>query len=180
MPSRKVKKNPAILTEIVQFTKNFRLATLGGLIVLLFIIVALFAPVLAPRDPNKMNLKDSMEPPGALYLLGTDYSGRDMLSRIMYGARVSLVISLASVMIGATAGVTLGVMAAWFKHLQNPIMRLMDIMLSFPSIIVALTIISILGTGVKQSNHCDWHLQHPRICQAGLWSDSHREELYLY
>jgi peptide/nickel transport system permease protein len=118
-------------------------------IVLIFILVGVLAPFVAPADPIKMNLRNSMKPPGVEYLLGTDYSGRDMLSRIIYGARISLVISLASVFSGALVGVALGIIAAWFKPLQTPIMRLMDIMLSFPSIIVALTIISILGSGIE-------------------------------
>ena len=150
MPLDKLKKKPAAIEKILHFGNNFPLATMGGLLVMLFIIVAALAPFIAPYDPNKMNLKDALLPPGhPLHLLGTDYSGRDMLSRLIYGARVSLFISSASVFMGAILGVFLGIVAAWFERLQNPIMRFIDIMLSFPSIIVALTIISILGTGIS-------------------------------
>jgi len=150
MPLDKLKKKPAAIEKILHFGNNFPLATMGGLLVMLFIVVAALAPFIAPYDPNKMNLKDALLPPGhPLHLLGTDYSGRDMLSRLIYGARISLFISSASVFMGAILGVFLGIVAAWFERLQNPIMRFIDIMLSFPSIIVALTIISILGTGIN-------------------------------
>jgi peptide/nickel transport system permease protein len=116
---------------------------------LVFVLVAVFAPQAAPHDPNKMNLENALEAPGAEFLLGTDYSGRDMLSRLIFGARISLFISITSVLIGVAAGVALGVIAAWFKRMQTLIMRLMDVMLSFPSIIVALTIIAIFGSGIQ-------------------------------
>ncbi len=144
------KNRLVVFDRIIRFRNNFPLATLGGVLVILFVIAAAFAPFLAPYDPNRMILRNSFLPPGTPeHLLGTDYSGRDMLSRLIYGARVSLLISSMSVSLGAMLGVFLGITAAWFKKIQSPIMRLVDIMLSFPSIIVALTIISILGTGVS-------------------------------
>jgi len=143
------KKVLSAVAGIINFAKSFPLATLGGIIVLAFVLVAVLAPFAAPQDPNKMNLDRALESPGPDFLLGTDYSGRDMLSRLIFGARVSLFISLTSVILGVVVGVVLGVVAAWFRYLQTPIMRLMDIMLSFPSIIVALTIIAILGSGIQ-------------------------------
>jgi len=147
--AKRVKRAPAAIVGILNFAKSFPLATIGGIIVLAFVLVAVLAPYVAPQDPNKMNLENALERPGPEFLLGTDYSGRDMLSRLIFGARVSLFISLTSVILGVVVGVVLGVVAAWFRHLQTPIMRLMDIMLSFPSIIVALTIIAILGSGIQ-------------------------------
>lgn len=149
MSSKRVKKAPAAIVEIINFVKSFPLATIGGIIVFAFVLVAVLAPYVAPQNPNKMNLENALERPGSEFRLGTDYSGRDMLSRLIFGARVSLFISLTSVILGAVIGVMLGVVAAWFRYLQTPIMRLMDIMLSFPSIIVALTIIAILGSGIQ-------------------------------
>lgn len=149
MSAKTDKKAPSAVSGIINFAKSFPLATLGGIIVLAFVLVAVLAPFVAPQDPNKMNLDRALESPGPDFLLGTDYSGRDMLSRLIFGARVSLFISLTSVILGVVIGVILGVVAAWFRYLQTPIMRLMDIMLSFPSIIVALTIIAILGSGVQ-------------------------------
>ena len=149
MSAKTDKKAPSAVSGIINFAKSFPLATLGGIIVLAFVLVAVLAPFVAPQDPNKMNLDRALESPGPDFLLGTDYSGRDMLSRLIFGARVSLFISLTSVILGVVIGVILGVVAAWFRYLQTPIMRLMDIMLSFPSIIVALTIIAILGSGIQ-------------------------------
>jgi peptide/nickel transport system permease protein len=143
------KKKPTFVSGILNFARSFPLATLGGVIVLAFVLIAVLAPFVAPQDPNKMNLDNALERPSSAFPLGTDYSGRDMLSRLIFGARVSLFISLTSVILGAVIGVLLGVVAAWFRFIQAPIMRLMDIMLSFPSIIVALTIIAILGSGVQ-------------------------------
>ncbi|MHC4159552.1 MAG: ABC transporter permease [Planctomycetota bacterium] len=149
MSVKRVKKTTGAIVEIVNFARSFPLATIGGIIVFAFVLIAVLAPQVAPQDPNKMNLEHALEPPGSEFLLGTDYSGRDMLSRLIFGARVSLFISLTSVILGVVVGVMLGVVAAWFRRLQTPIMRLMDIMLSFPSIIVALTIIAILGSGIQ-------------------------------
>jgi len=149
MSERRLKKAHEVIIEITHFTRSFPLATIGGIIVLVFVLVAVFAPQAAPHDPNKMNLENALEAPGAEFLLGTDYSGRDMLSRLIFGARISLFISITSVLIGVAAGVVLGVIAAWFKRMQTLIMRLMDVMLSFPSIIVALTIIAIFGSGIQ-------------------------------
>jgi peptide/nickel transport system permease protein len=149
MSERRLKKAHGVIPEIIYFTRSFPLATIGGIIVLVFVLVAVFAPQAAPHDPNKMNLENALEAPGAEFLLGTDYSGRDMLSRLIFGARISLFISITSVLIGVAAGVALGVIAAWFKRMQTLIMRLMDVMLSFPSIIVALTIIAIFGSGIQ-------------------------------
>jgi peptide/nickel transport system permease protein len=143
------RKTTGVVVEIINFARSFPLATIGGIIVFAFVLIAVLAPQVAPQDPNKMNLENALEPPGSEFLLGTDYSGRDMLSRLIFGARVSLFISLTSVIVGVVVGVVLGVIAAWFRRLQTPIMRLMDIMLSFPSIIVALTIIAILGSGIQ-------------------------------
>ena len=149
MSERRLKNAHGVIIEIIHFSRSFPLATIGGIIVLVFVLVAVFAPQAAPHDPNKMNLENALEAPGAEFLLGTDYSGRDMLSRLIFGARISLFISIISVLIGVAAGVVLGVLAAWFKRMQTLIMRLMDVMLSFPSIIVALTIIAIFGSGIQ-------------------------------
>jgi peptide/nickel transport system permease protein len=122
--AKRAKNAPAAIVEIINFAKSFPLATIGGIIVLAFVLVAIFAPYVAPQDPNKMNLENALESPGPEFLLGTDYSGRDMLSRLIFGARVSLFISLTSVILGVVVGVVLGVVAAWFRRLQTLIMRL--------------------------------------------------------
>ncbi len=131
------------------FWRLHRLATVGGVLVLVFVVTGLAAPVLMPRDPNQINVRAALQRPGGEYLLGTDSIGRDLLSRIMFGARVSLYISLSAVGFGMAVGVTLGTLAAYYPRLDVPVMRLMDMLLAFPGIIVALTIISVLGRGVE-------------------------------
>ena len=124
------------------------MGAIGGAIVLLFVLTGLLAPTLAPYDPNAVSIRDALQPPSRAHLLGTDNNGRDLLSRIVYGARISLTISISSVALGAVAGIALGLIAGWYRRLEGVTMRLMDVMLSFPGIIFALTIIAILGNGL--------------------------------
>lgn len=132
-----------------EFIRNYRLATIGGLIVILFLLTGLFAPLIAPRDPNKISLRDSLALPGAEFLLGADHVGRDLLSRLIYGARISMTISFSGIGVSTVIGITLGTLAGWYRKLEMPIMRLMDVLLCFPGIVIALTIIAVLGTGLE-------------------------------
>jgi ABC-type dipeptide/oligopeptide/nickel transport system permease subunit len=132
-----------------EFWRHHRLAAIGAVLVALFLFVGLAAPLLMPRDPNLINVRATLRGPSRQYLLGTDNIGRDLLSRIIYGARVSLYISVSAVGGGLVSGVALGTVAAYYRRLEAPIMRLIDMMLAFPGIIVALTVISILGRGVE-------------------------------
>ena len=138
-----------MLKSFNYFIRNYKLGAIGALIVLIFVVTALLAPWLAPKDPNQIAVRDTLKPPGAEYLLGADNNGRDLLSRIIFGARISLTIAFAAVGIGTVIGVVLGVVAAWYPRLEMPIMRLMDVLLSFPGIIIGLTIIAILGSGIE-------------------------------
>jgi peptide/nickel transport system permease protein len=132
----------------LQFARQHTLGAIGGVIVLLFVLTGLLAPVLASYDPNAVSIRDALQPPSRAHPLGTDNNGRDLLSRIMYGARISLTISVSAVALGAVAGIVLGMIAGWYRRLEGATMRLMDVMLSFPGIIFALTIIAILGNGL--------------------------------
>ena len=136
------------LHRITQFASDYRLAAIGGVIVILFIFVGVFAPWLAPADPNEISVRNTLQPPSQEHWLGTDNNGRDMLSRLIYGARISMTVSFVAVGVGAMIGVFLGLLAGWNKRLETPIMRLMDVFLSFPGIIIGLTIVAILGTGI--------------------------------
>ncbi|MGH2604222.1 MAG: ABC transporter permease [Dehalococcoidia bacterium] len=120
-------------------------AVIGGVVILLFIAVALLAPVLAPADPNEIS-RNRRAAPTAEHLFGTDELGRDVLSRVIYGARVSLRVGLVAVGIALTAGALLGVVAGYFGGwLDGVIMRVMDVMLAFPGILLAIAIVAILG-----------------------------------
>ncbi len=138
-----------LLKVIFGFARDHKLAAIGAVIVLLFVFTGLFAEQLAPKDPNRVSVRDSLTPPGAEFPLGADNNGRDMLSRIIFGARMSLYVSVTSVGIAAFVGVLLGIVSAWYRWLRAPIMRLMDVLLAFPGIVIALTIIAILGRGVE-------------------------------
>jgi len=139
----------SVVEATLRFARNERLAAAGAVIVLIFVLTALLAPQLAPMDPDQVNVRDALAPPSSLHLLGTDNQGRDLLSRVIWGARMSLYISLAAILSAAIIGALLGMLAAYYERLDMWIMRLMDILLAFPALIVALTIIAILGNGVN-------------------------------
>ena len=126
--------------------KRTRLAIPGGIVVLLFILVALLAPLIAPHDPLKNNLSKPLLSPGTVHLLGTDELGRDILSRIIYGARLSLLEGLISVFLAMAIGVPLGVFSGFVGGKTDTIlMRFVDILMAFPGVLLAVAIISVLG-----------------------------------
>jgi len=129
--------------------KNFQLY-LGGFIVLTVIFIAIFAPFLAPYHPvDDANLLYSMEAPGGEFVLGTDRQGRDLLSRIIFGARISLAVGLISQTMNTIIGVTLGLIAGYAGgKIDDLIMNLTNIMLSIPALILALAIMALLGPGL--------------------------------
>ena len=133
------------------FMRN-RLAVAGLIIVILLIFTAIFAPFLAPADPAKQNLEDKRTPPGAEYPLGADEFGRDILSRIIYGTRVALYVALVAVAIAMAFGVIVGLLAGFAGGLvDNVIMRMVDIMLAFPYLLLAIAVVAALGTGVQNT-----------------------------
>jgi ABC-type dipeptide/oligopeptide/nickel transport system permease subunit len=137
--------------------KRFRRVFLGrgvvvfGLIVLLFfIIIAVFAPLIAPYDPYETDVGNALLQPSRHHLLGTDAVGRDILSRIIFGSRTSLLIGLTVVAISTLIGTILGVLAGYYGGwIQTVIMRLIDAYMAFPMIILALMVSSLLGGGIK-------------------------------
>ena len=131
------------------FVRLHRLAAIGAVLVLLFVLAGVFAPMLVPSDPDLIDVNSTLQPPGRAHLLGTDNQGRDLLSRILFGARMSLFISITSVGAGAIVGVALGTLAGYYRRLDGPVMRLNEVMLAFPGIVVALTVVSILGRGLE-------------------------------
>ena len=135
--------------NIRYFLRNYPTACLGAIIVLVFIVTALGAEQLAPHDPNWVTPRDSVRPPDSEYIFGADHNGRDILSRVIYGARISLLISMSSVTVGLIFGVSLGALAGWNSKYELVIMRLVDMMLSFPGLITALAIVAILGSGIE-------------------------------
>jgi peptide/nickel transport system permease protein len=138
-----------------------RLAVAGLVMLLVIVLVALFAPWLAPQNPydlTRLDLLDARQPPGTqsmvggmTYWLGTDGQGRDMLSAIMYGLRVSLVVGVLSGAIALTIGSITGVLAAYLGgRFEQVVMRIVDIQLGFPAILVALILLAVLGKGTDK------------------------------
>lgn len=128
---------------------GIRLAGLGLAVVAGLVLVAFLAGVISPYDPNYQSLADVLQPPSALHLLGTDDLGRDVLSRVIYGARVSLEVGLIAVGVALVAGVVLGLTAGyWSGVADEALMRLMDAVAAFPTLVLALAITAALGMGI--------------------------------
>ena len=129
--------------------KRSKLALIGLFLITLQILIAIFAPIIAPYNPYRQDLLKRTLPVGSEgHILGTDDFGRDILSRIIYGSRISLTVGFSSVFIGLIIGVSLGLIAGFYPKIDMFIMRLIDIMLSFPGVLLALSIIAILGPGL--------------------------------
>ena len=121
-------------------------ATSGGVIFGLFVFMALAAPLLTPYDPIRLNVVESLEPPSARHWLGTDQFGRDVLARVIYGARVSMAMGVVAVTISVVLGLALGLVSGYYRGTVDLlVMRLVDVMLAFPGILLALVIIAVLG-----------------------------------
>ena len=126
-----------------------RKGTIGLLILFTIATIAALAPYLAPYNPTQMHFQDRFSSPNSHYLLGTDFYGRDILSRIMYGYRNSLLISFLAVTIASTLGSTLGIIAGYFGDPSDAlIMRTMDILFAFPVLLLAIVIVVIIGPGL--------------------------------
>jgi len=135
--------------ELLSRMRRVRFATLGIGVVACVVFLALFAGILAPLDPIRPDLNLSLEPPDFTHLLGTDDLGRDILSRVIYGARVSVLAGVVSVAMAFLGGVGLGIISGyWGGWVDHVIMRLMDSLLSFPAIVLALAIAAVIGAGL--------------------------------
>ena len=141
------------VSEFQRFRRVFlsrRLVVFGVVIIITFIILAIFAPLIAPYDPYVTDLKARLSPPSQSHLLGTDTLGRDTLSRIIYGTRTSLMIGLIVVSLASIFGMSLGMIAAYFGGLvYTIIMRLIDVLMTFPMLLLALIIAAMLGEGIR-------------------------------
>ena len=128
---------------------NDKLALVAAILLALIALAALFAPWIAPFDPYFTDLIKSMAPPDAVNWFGTDNTGRDIFSRVLFGARNTLMMGLAGVLIGGLLGGTLGILAAFYRKIDPWIMRLVDIMLAFPAILIGLAVAAIVGPGME-------------------------------
>lgn len=137
------------LSQISAFARENPLGAIGAVIVLLMIIMATFAPFLTSYDPTANDFGAMLSPPSLEHFLGTDQFGRDLLARIIYGARTALLVGFVSAIVGCVLGLILGVTSAYFGgRFDLMFQRVMDVFMAFPLIILALAVVAIFGTGV--------------------------------
>jgi peptide/nickel transport system permease protein len=152
--------NPGEMTErppqvsearrIIRVMLSRWIVVFGTVIILALILTAVFAPLIAPYNPNKLNLLAVLQQPSNQHLLGTDEVGRDVLSRIIYGTRISLMVGILAIGIASIIGMSIGIIAGYFGRWTNTaIMRITDAMMSLPPMVLALAIASALGGGLK-------------------------------
>ncbi len=143
---------PDRLHQLWRRLRKNRLAVAGGALLALFLLIAAVAPWIAPHDPLTQDLYGRLSPPSAKNWFGTDDFGRDILSRVLHGARVSLRVGVAAVAIALVVGTAIGLMAGyWGGLLDNVLMRLMDLMLAFPSILLAIVVVAVLGPSLNNA-----------------------------
>ena len=138
--------------RFVRFWREFitrrPLGAFGLVLVLAMILAALLADRIAPYDPTAISFKDLLAPPSPEHLLGTDNFGRDVFSRLLFGARTALLVGFTASIVGCTLGLILGIVGAYFGgRVDQIIQRLMDVLLSFPLIVIAIAVVAALGTG---------------------------------
>ena len=135
-----------------KFIKRFikrKSSVIGGVMILIFIFVAIVGPFLCTQNPLKIDVRDKYQNPSKKHWLGTDNLGRDTFTRLVYGARISLLVSFVSVMAGTIVGVFLGVISGYYGgRVDTIIMRITDILLAFPGLLLAIAIVAILGSGI--------------------------------
>ena len=132
--------------------KRNKAALLGGILIVIYVTSALFAPVLFRGNPSAPNLMNSLESPSVKYPLGTDELGRSILGRIIYGSRVSLLIAVGVVSVGIIIGIPLGLVSGYYRgKVDFIIQRATDTMLAFPGFLLALALVAVLGVGLKNT-----------------------------
>lgn len=143
-PTVKAAKKVGIVQKIL---RNLQIAV-GGTIIATFVLMAIFAPAIAPQDPLSIAVQRRLQGPSEAHVLGTDELGRDVLSRLIHGARISLMVGVVSTVMGGTAGVILGIIAGYYGSFVDSILgRIIDIMMALPGMLLALAILTILGAG---------------------------------
>jgi peptide/nickel transport system permease protein len=138
-------------TGTSKFLRN-KAACFGGVLIFIFILSSVLAPVIFSKDPNAQDIRHALEPPSLKQPLGTDELGRSILARIIFGGRISLAISLSSVALALLIGVPFGLVSGYFGGKADFIIqRITDVMLSFPPFLLALALVSVLGVGLKNT-----------------------------
>ena len=151
LPVIEPKRRSRLADFFIRLVKEKPLGTVSGIIILILIFVAIFADVLTPYPYDEMHLVDRLTGPSAQYLLGTDQIGRDFLSRLIYGARLSLLVGLAATTVNVVVAVLLGGTSGFLGgKLDLVVQRFVDAWMAFPGLLLLLTIMSIVGKGLPQ------------------------------
>lgn len=151
-PKQKEERSQSLILESMKLFFQHKLAVIGTVIVFLFLILAIFAPLIAPYGINEQSLGERFSAPSAAHWFGTDDFGRDIFSRVVHGARISLWVGFFSVLGSVILGTLLGLMAGYGGSLLDAVIsRLFDILLAFPSILLAIAIVSILGPSLQNA-----------------------------
>jgi peptide/nickel transport system permease protein len=144
--SRTISPARYLAGQLIKAFNTNKTSWIGLVLFLIVVLAAVFAPVLAPHDPLEQNVLQKLRPPSDAHPIGTDSFGRDILSRLLYGARISLIIGIVSTLIAMVIGSIIGILAGWYGgRLDAIIMQAMDILLAFPSLILGLIIVAMLG-----------------------------------
>jgi ABC-type dipeptide/oligopeptide/nickel transport system permease subunit len=143
-----VEQAPVGRAHVLRRLMRDKVAAIATVTLSLIVLAALFAPLIAPYDPYFTDLTIVMQPPSETHWFGTDNTGRDILSRVLYGTRNTLMLGLVGVLVGGLLGGLLGILAAFYVGLDGWIMRLVDIMLAFPAILIGLAVAAIFGAGL--------------------------------
>lgn len=138
----------SVVVALVKKCLHNKSVVIGTLILLFMIMIAVFAPVIAPHDPYLTNSSLALRGPGAGFPFGTDELGRCVLSRMVYGARITIPYSLLSLGVAIIIGVPIGLVSGYYKHLDNLLMRFMDILMAFPGMLLAIAVVATLGQGL--------------------------------
>ncbi|VBB06910.1 Hypothetical protein LUCI_2150 [Lucifera butyrica] len=150
-PVNTVHRHKQLKDFVARFSKSGS-AMIGLIMLVILVLCAVLAPVLAPYNPYNSDLPHALQAPGAAHIMGTDELGRDIFSRILYGARISLMVGVEAVALALLCGVVLGAVAGYYGgKIDTVIMGFMDIMMSFPDILLAIAFMTVLGRGVDKA-----------------------------
>ncbi|MBQ8537369.1 MAG: ABC transporter permease [Clostridia bacterium] len=138
--------------QIKRFFRTFfrrKVVIFGTIIITLLVLMAIFADVLSPYAPNKQNLRETLQDPSAAHLLGTDQLGRDILTRIFHGSRISLLVGISTILLAGSVGMIIGMVSGYVgKGLDSVIMRFMDAQMSIPPMVLSMALCSAMGGGL--------------------------------
>ncbi len=131
-------------TRLKPFLKH-RMAVIGAIFCVAAVLLAIFADLLATHNPERTRVRDAFKPPSVEHVLGADHLGRDVYSRVVYGSRISIAIGVATVVLTGVIGAAFGLISGYFRNLDDPLMRVMDALMAFPAIMLAVAVTAALG-----------------------------------